>query len=217
LIAGTTGSGKTELARTLVASLTLHQKPRDVQIAIFDPKAHSFSAFANVPHLLFPLVSQSADTLERMQYLVEEMERRDQMQVIRPRIIVVVDELADVLQTCGKEMETWLTRLVQRGRSAGMSVIACTQKPSAAVVGTLMRANFPVRMVGRVTSANDALVAAGMGGTGAEKLAGRGDFLLIAGGQVIRFQAAQTNAQDLMTNEPGKQKGLVARMLRVVK
>jgi S-DNA-T family DNA segregation ATPase FtsK/SpoIIIE len=78
-----------------------------------------------------------------------------------------------------------------------LSVVACTQKPTARAVGTLMRANFPVRLVGRVTSADDARVAAGIGGTGAEKLAGRGDFLLIAGGQVIRFQAAQMRARDL--------------------
>jgi S-DNA-T family DNA segregation ATPase FtsK/SpoIIIE len=223
LIAGTTGSGKTELARTLVVSLVMHQKPRDVQIAIFDPKGHSFALLANTPHLLFPIVSNTQDTIDRLEYLINEMERRDhqcalgQMQVTRPRIIIVVDELADILQMGGKPLENLLTRLVQRGRSAGMSVIACTQKPSAAAVGTLMRANFPVRMVGHVTSANDALVAAGMGGTGAEKLAGRGDFLLIAGGQTLRFQAAQANARDLSVRDTAHQPGLVKRMLRVVK
>jgi S-DNA-T family DNA segregation ATPase FtsK/SpoIIIE len=223
LIAGTTGSGKTELARTLVVSLVMHQKPRDVQIAIFDPKGHSFALLANTPHLLFPIASSTQETIDRMQYLVDEMERRDhqgdlgQMQATRPRIIVVVDELADVLHMGGKSLETLLTRLVQRGRSAGVSVVACTQKPSAAAVGTLMRTNFPVRMVGRVTSANDALVAAGMGGTGAEKLAGRGDFFLIAGGQTLRFQAAQTSARDMMPTATGKQNGFVGRMLRLVK
>ncbi|MBI5651103.1 MAG: hypothetical protein HZC40_11770 [Chloroflexi bacterium] len=137
-----------------------------------------------------------------MSALAAEMERRERdastrfaaQQITRPRVVIVIDELADALQTCGRELEDPLTRLVQRGRSAGVSVIACTQKPSASAVGTLMRANFPVRLVGRVTSADDARVAAGIGGTGAEKLAGRGDFLLIAGGQVIRFQAAQAHA-----------------------
>ena len=197
LIAGTTGSGKTELARTLLASLVMHQRPRDLQIALFDPKAHGFAAFASQPHLLFPIASHPDQILLRLGYLVTEMERRDRECIERPRIVIVIDELADILQACGAQVEALLTRLVQRGRSAGLSVVACTQKPTAQAVGSLMRANFPVRLVGRVTSADDARVAAGVGGTGAEKLAGRGDFLLIAGGQVIRFQAARSSERDL--------------------
>jgi S-DNA-T family DNA segregation ATPase FtsK/SpoIIIE len=138
----------------------------------------------------------------RLAYLVAEMERRDRERIQRPHIVIVIDELADVLQSCGPEVEGLLTRLVQRGRSAGLSVVACTQKPTARAVGTVMRANFPVRLVGRVTSPDDARVAAGIGGTGAEKLAGRGDFLLIAGGQMIRFQAAQAAARDLAVAIP---------------
>jgi S-DNA-T family DNA segregation ATPase FtsK/SpoIIIE len=172
LVAGTTGSGKTELARTILAP------------------------FQSVPHLMFPVVADPGGTLDKMRYLVSEMERRDQLLIERPRIIVVVDELTDLLQVCGSELEMLLTRLVQRGRSAGISVIACTQKPTARAVGGLMKANFPVRLVGRVTSTDDARVAAGVGGTGAEKLAGRGDFLLIACGQIIRFQAAQASMKE---------------------
>jgi len=145
--------------------------------------------------LLFPIVADPDHTLVKMRYLVSEMERRDQILVARPRIVVVVDELTDLLQVCGSELEALLTRLVQRGRSAGISVIACTQKPTARAVGGLMKANFPVRLVGRVTSTDDARVAAGIGGTGAEKLAGRGDFLLIAAGEIIRFQAAMVNSE----------------------
>jgi S-DNA-T family DNA segregation ATPase FtsK/SpoIIIE len=197
LIAGTTGSGKTELARTLLASLVRHQRPRDLLLALFDPKAHGFASFAHQPHLLFPIVSRPDEILARLGQLVTEMERRDRERIERPRIVIVIDELADILQACGAPVEGLLTRLVQRGRSAGLSVVACTQKPSAQAVGTLMRANFPVRLVGRVTSPDDARVAAGIGGTGAEKLAGRGDFLLIAGGEVIRFQAARSSERDL--------------------
>lgn len=197
LIAGTTGSGKTELARTMLTSLLAHHKPRDIQLALFDPKQHGLAPFATAPHLLFPLVADADHALVHMRALVAEMERRDHSQVVRPRIVVVVDELADLLQTCGSELEALLTRLVQRGRSAGVSVIACTQKPSVKAVGGLVKANFPVRLVGRVTSTDDARVAAGIGGTGAEKLVGRGDFLLIAAGQVIRFQAAHTRAEEM--------------------
>jgi len=197
LIAGTTGSGKTELARTIIASLILHQKPRDLQLALFDPKGRGLAPFEAAPHLLCPIVADPDHTLAKMRYLVSEMERRDQWLVERPHIVVVVDELTDLLQVCGTELELLLTRLVQRGRGAGISVIACTQKPTARAVGGLMKANFPVRLVGRVASTDDARVAAGIGGTGAEKLAGRGDFLLIAGGQIIRFQAALAQASDL--------------------
>ena len=197
LISGTTGSGKTELARTLLGSLTMHQKPRDLQLALFDPKGRGLAPFAQAPHLLFPLAQEPAMTIYRMQYLVAEMERRERAANERPRIVVVIDELADLLQTCGTDLEMLITRLVQRGRSAGLSLVACTQKPSAKAVGSLLKANFPVRLVGKVTSAEDARVAAGVGGTGAEKLAGRGDFLLIAGGQTIRFQAAYLPANEI--------------------
>lgn len=190
LIAGTTGSGKTELARTIIASLVHHQKPRDVQLALFDPKLHGLAVFQNAPHLLFPIVADPDHTLVKMRYLVSEMERRSQLLIERPRIVIALDELTDLLQVCGNELEALLLRLVQRGRGAGISLIACTQKPTARAVGSLVKANFPVRIVGRVASTDDARVAAGIGGTGAEKLAGRGDFLLIACGQIIRFQAA---------------------------
>ncbi len=197
LIAGTTGSGKTELARTIIASLVMHQKPRDVQLALFDPKMRGLALFAAAPHLLFPIVADADETMARLSYLVIEMERRDRDLIERPRIVIVIDELADLLQMCGSELEMLLTRLVQRGRSAGISLIACTQKPMARVVGGLVKANFPVRLVGRVASTDDARVAAGIGGTGAEKLVGRGDFMLIAGGQTIRFQAALVKPEEI--------------------
>lgn len=197
LIAGTTGSGKTELARTIIASLVMHQKPRDIQLALFDPKMRGFAPFAFASHLLFPVVADADETMARLSYLVDEMERRDRDLIERPHIVIVIDELADLLQMCGSKLEMLLTRLVQRGRSAGISLIACTQKPMARVVGGLVKANFPVRLVGRVASMDDARVAAGIGGTGAEKLVGRGDFMLIAGGQTIRFQAAFVKSDEI--------------------
>jgi len=214
LIAGTTGSGKTELARTIIASLAHHQKPRDLQLALFDPKMHGLAPFAHVPHLMFPIVTTSQDTIARASILAAEMERRDRERITRPHIIIVIDELADAMQTCGRELEAHLTRLLQRGRSAGISVIACTQKPTAGAIGSLLKANFPARIVGRVTSAEDARVAAGIGGTGAEKLAGRGDFLLIAVGQMIRFQAAQVGAHNIApTTNTSHPIGLRERMM----
>jgi DNA segregation ATPase FtsK/SpoIIIE, S-DNA-T family len=86
---------------------------------------------------------------------------------------------------------------VQRGREAGIHVIGATQKPSSAVIGPLVKANFPVRLVGHVVSAEDARVAAGVGGTGAERLTGRGDFVAVYGPGLIRFQAAYLSVNEI--------------------
>lgn len=199
LIAGTTGSGKSEAARTMLASLMLFQRARDVQVIIVDPKASEFRQFEHLPHLLCPIIKNVEDAAANLEWLVEEMTRRQEQMSVRPRIVLVIDELADLLMQGGAEVEGYLTRLVQRGRSAGISVIACTQKPTAAVLGGLVTANFPVRLVGKVTSASEALVASGVAQTGAEKLMGRGDFLLIANGEKIRVQMAHMPANDYDT------------------
>ena len=101
------------------------------------------------------------------------METRDRSRVTEPRIVIVLDELADLVQTGGQSVLDSLGRLVQRGYEAGLHVIAATQKPLSSVLDPLIRANFPVRLVGRVASSDDARVAAGVGGTGAERLSGR--------------------------------------------
>jgi S-DNA-T family DNA segregation ATPase FtsK/SpoIIIE len=112
-------------------------------------------------------------------------------------IVLAIDELADLLTTGGKAVAEALTRLTQRGREAGIHVVAATQRPAAALVGGMVKANFPVRLVGSVTSPEDAKVAAGIAGTEAERLLGRGDFLVVAKGQVIRFQAAYASAAEM--------------------
>ena len=118
------------------------------------------------------------------------MEARDENRVSEPHIVIVIDELADLVQSGGPAILENLSRLVQRGREAGLHVVGATQKPSSTVLGSIVKANFPVRLVGRVTSADDARVAAGIGGTNAEKLTGRGDFIAVTGPGTIRFQAA---------------------------
>jgi len=190
LIAGTTGSGKTELLRTMIASLAMHNRLGEVQLVLVDPKGRGFAPFAGLPHLLHPLVNDVEETLSLLRRLVQEMERRDQEGISEPKVMVFVDELADLMLVGGREMERVLTRLLQRGREAGVHLVACTQKPTAAVIGSLVKSNFPVRLVGSVTSPEDAKVAAGIAGTGAEKLLGRGDFLVVVKGQVLRLQAA---------------------------
>ncbi|MEZ4717561.1 MAG: hypothetical protein R2851_15965 [Caldilineaceae bacterium] len=94
-------------------------------------------------------------------------------------------------------MEQALTRLSQRGREAGIHLVACTQKPTSAIIGGALKANFPVRLVGAVASKEEARYATGVSDSGAEKLEGKGDFLLVAKGDVVRFQSAWLGPGDL--------------------
>jgi S-DNA-T family DNA segregation ATPase FtsK/SpoIIIE len=197
LIAGTTGSGKTALARTIVASLALHNSQRALQLVLVDPKGRGFAALEDLPHLLAPPVSDVEEALAVLERLVAEMERRDEEGRAEPRLVLVLDELADLVQVGGRPMERQLTRLTQRGREAGIHLVACTQKPAAAVIGGLVKSNFPVRLVGSVASPEDAKVASGLARTGAEQLLGQGDFLVVAKGQVTRMQAAYAGQAEL--------------------
>lgn len=197
LIAGTTGSGKTALARTLLTSLAMHNRQGEVQLILIDPKGRGFAQLAALPHILGGIVSEPLAAIDRLRWLVQEMERRDRSRTATPVLVVAVDELADLIQTGGAAVEAMLTRLSQRGREAGIHLVACTQKPTAALIGGAMKANFPVRLVGAVASSDEARYACGVPDSGAEKLEGHGDFLLVAKGETIRFQAAWVGKQDL--------------------
>lgn len=201
LVAGTTGSGKTALVRSMALSLAMHNRLGEIQMILIDPKGTGFLPLAGVPHLLRPAVQEVHEAIFLLGELVEEMVRRDRDGIAEPRVVVFIDELADLMdeQQGGRAMLRLMTRLTQRGRSAGIHLVACTQKPLAASIGSLVKSNFPVRLVGSVASADDARVAAGLPGTEAEKLLGRGDFLLIAKGQVIRFQAAYATEREIKT------------------
>lgn len=202
LVAGTTGSGKTELIRTMLVSLALTNRQSKMQIALIDPKSRGFAPLAGLPHLIDDVASDAGSALNLLEKLVAEMERRDAEGISSPHIIIAVDEMLDLLAAEGRSrgggltVEQALTRIAQRGREAGLHLIAGVQKPSASALGPMLKANFPVRVVGKVGSVEDARVAAGVSGTGAEKLLGRGDFVLVAAGQTLRFQAAWVPTQD---------------------
>ncbi|MBZ5525732.1 MAG: hypothetical protein LAP21_26220 [Acidobacteriia bacterium] len=116
---------------------------------------------------------------------------------LQPYRRVVIDEMADLVEAGGYGVARSITRLTQRGREAGIHVIGCTQKPTVEAIGSLVKSNFPVRLVGSVASPEDAKVASGLKETGAERLLGRGDFLLVVKGQVTRFQAAYVAQQEI--------------------
>ena len=199
LIAGTTGSGKTALARTLLASLAYYNTPDALRIFLIDPKGRGFAPLHGLPHVHGEIVQESRRALWGMEELADEMERRDRQGVSTPTIVLGIDELADLLQTGGAAVERVLTRLAQRGRQAGIHLVACTQKPTAGLIGGAMKANFPVRLVGAVASKDEARYATGVTDSGAEKLEGKGDFMLVAKGEVQRFQAAWLGGDDVQT------------------
>ena len=196
LISGTTGSGKTALARSLLTSLALVHSPEELRLVLVDPKGHGLGPFAGLPHVVGEVLRESAAVEKRLTWLVEEMAWREETGLHSPRVVVAVDEVVDVIAAAPAVGEL-LTRLATRGRAAGLHLALCTQKPTAESLGSLLRANLPCRLVGRVTSAQEAVVASGLKGTGAERLLGRGDFLLVAGGEVVRFQAGYVSGDEI--------------------
>lgn len=197
LLAGATGSGKTALARALLASLAYYNPVSQLHLILIDPKRRGFAPLAQLPHAVHGVIDSTEDAIDHLCNLVAEMERRDRTGANQPALIVAIDELADLMQTAAKRVEPLLTRLAQRGRQAGIHLVACTQKPSASLIGSAIKANFPVRLVGAVASRDEARYAAGISDSGAEKLMGRGDFLLIKQGEPLRFQAAWLGAKEL--------------------
>ena len=199
LVAGTTGSGKTALVRGLLASLAMYNPPNALEIVLIDPKNRGFAGLQHLPHVTGGVASSQEDVQARLEWLVVEMEERDQSGISHPVLIIAVDELADLIQNGGKAVEEPLTRIAQRGREAGLHLIGCTQKPTAALIGSAMKANFPVRLVGAVNGKDEARYATGISDSGAEKLNGKGDFLLVAKGETVRFQAAWLGPEEMGT------------------
>jgi S-DNA-T family DNA segregation ATPase FtsK/SpoIIIE len=198
LVAGATGSGKTELIRAIAISLALGNRQAHLQFALLDPKARGLGPLAGLPHLMAPPALDPDSAVALLARLNAEMDRRDLEGLSLPRIVIIVDEVVDLIMTGGKPVEAALTRLAQRGRESGLHLVLGAQKPTSAALSTNIKSNLPVRLVGRVSSADDARVASGVSGSGAEKLSGRGDFIAVAGGQVTRFQAAYVPAHDWM-------------------
>lgn len=191
LVSGTTGAGKSVLLRTMVLSMALTQRPADLGMIVIDLTGRTFPAAW--PHLSRPIITDAKDVLETLRSVAHLMEIRDQRNETEPHIAVVIEELADLIMQVEGATEQ-ITRLAQRGRKAGIHIIGATQHPSAAILSSVMRANFPLRLVGKVVCAADAHMAAGRAGTNAHLLGGRGDFLAVSGG-LYRFQVPHVSPE----------------------
>jgi S-DNA-T family DNA segregation ATPase FtsK/SpoIIIE len=202
LLAGTTGSGKTNLLLGIVLSLAAMSRPPQIQLFILDAKGYSFPVARALPHVRAVAVSPD-DWLAHAAYVVMRMEERleQQERFDGTHLVLVIDELADVLltdeQRTGGALAAALVRLTQKGREVGVHLIAATQKPSAKVVSSLVTSNLPCRLVGQVVSGTDAALATGQRASDAHLLPGKGSFMVIAGGRMDRITAPLVRDSDV--------------------
>ena len=196
LIAGTTGSGKSVCTNSILISLLYKATPEEVKLIVVDPKMVEFGIYNGIPHLLIPVVTDAKKAAGALQWAVTEMMRRyrslseagvrdiesynklaaeDEALESIPKLVVVIDELADLMLVAGKEVEEAICRIAQMGRAAGVHLVIATQRPSADVITGLMKANIPSRIALVVSSAMESRII--LDAMGAEKLIGRGDML----------------------------------------
>ena len=196
LVAGATGMGKSVCINCLVMSLLYKATPDEVKLIMVDPKKVEFTMYRDIPHLYCPIVSDPKKAAGALASAVAEMERRfslieevgvrnitgyneitkdDPEKEYLPRIVIIIDELADLMMTAPDDVETCICRLAQKARAAGIHIIIGTQRPSVDVVTGLIKANIPSRIAFTVSSQVDSRTIIDVGG--AEKLIGRGDML----------------------------------------
>lgn len=198
LIAGTTGSGKTVATRLLTWALATDNDPNRVNFLILDGKgARDWDLFKGLAHLVNPVVKGAGyDSMAALGWAVMEMERRTQApnpQAL-PRLFVVIDEIRALLETGGKDVAEAITRLASRSRGLGIHLVITTQKPlNDSLGGSIVAGNLPLRLIGRTITAQEAAIATGVKGTGAERLRGEGDFLAVFRGEPTRVQIALTS------------------------
>ncbi len=195
LIAGITGSGKTSLLRHGLLSLTAGTSPQDLKIVLIDLKNQDLIPFQKLPHVATFAGSKDA-ALAAIQCMIDEKDRRIAQPSYRPfRLVLVVDELAELAGI--KDVSNALGSLACVGRGMGINLIGCTQHPTEkGGLGSLLKANFPVRLVGQVAP-GQSYAATGRGGTHADLLPGKGSFLRLYGPHVRRFQSFFIDDQDV--------------------
>ncbi len=201
LIAGATGSGKSNAARLVVYDLATQNHPDDVQLILIDAKkmGAAFGDFREVPHLLHPLITEDDQALQALSWCVAEMDRRAKQSRRSPRIFVLIDEAQELL--IRPEYSALLSDLTAVGREWGIHIGLVIQNPTADNIGDVsIKRNVQARLVGSVDSPEAARAATGQGGTGAEKsLTSTGDMLLVQPGKVIRLITALLTNRDLQS------------------
>ena len=210
LIAGTTGSGKSVCMNSLILSLLYKARPDEVKLIMIDPKMVELGIYNGIPHLYVPVVTDPKKAAGALQWSVVEMLKRyrafseigvrdldaynriqkEQGGETLPRVVIVIDELADLMLVASKDVEESICRVAQMGRAAGMHLVIATQRPSADVITGLMKANIPSRIAFAVSSALESRIILDQGG--AEKLIGFGDMLYspIGSGKPTRIQGS---------------------------
>lgn len=196
LVAGTTGSGKSVCINTIITSILYRAKPNEVKLVLIDPKKVEFNVYKDIPHLSCKIVSDPKKAAGALNSAVNEMEKRfalieevgvrningyneltknDPDKPYMPRMVIIIDELADLMMSAPDEVETAICRIAQKARAAGIHLILGTQRPSVDVITGLIKANIPSRIAFTVTSFVDSRTIIDIGG--AEKLIGMGDML----------------------------------------
>ncbi len=213
LVAGTTGSGKSVALHTMILSLIGTYDADELAFVMIDPKQVELSYYTNLPHMMFEAATDLDTAIERLNWLVEEMEARfaalsdigvrditaynrrvptgDRL----PYIVTVIDELADLMLSGKKLIEDPLVRLAQKARAVGIHLIVATQRPSSKVITGLIKANFPTRIALRVASKIDSRVI--LDANGAEALLGKGDMLFSQGSTMQRLQGAFVSTDEI--------------------
>jgi len=197
LIAG--DSDRQALARTIVASLALRHRRRQLGLVLIDPTRRAFGPLAGPPHLLRPVSSETRETAQVLQSLVRWTSARNNGHPKEPRIVVAINGLADLLATPSIHGTTrWaLAQLLEHGREAGIHLIVCAQGPDGPEAKELAEANFPVRLVEQVTSPTEVGLVADDDETGAKRLRRPGGFVAVASGKSTPFQAAHISSREL--------------------
>ena len=220
LVAGATGSGKSVCLNTMLVSLIMRYSPEELKLILVDPKGVEFAVYEHIPHLMIDeIITHPKKAIAVLSWAYQEMERR--FQVFRdcaqfvvdidaynslvasntvprmPRIVIVIDELADLMQTCKKDLEARIGAIAQKARSAGIHLVLATQRPSVDVITGTIKANLPSRIAFKVTNFNDSQTI--LAEAGAEKLLGNGDMLYknAVMPNLGRYQGAFITAQEV--------------------
>lgn len=199
LVAGSTGSGKSVFINAILLSLLFCRTPQQLRFLLIDPKMLELATYADIPHLLAPVVTDMDHAPAALHWAIGEMERRyrlmadagvrhivsynaavEKEEVQLPYIVVVIDELADLMMVAGKKVELSISRLAQKARAAGINMVLATQRPSVDVITGLIKANIPCRLSFQVASKVDSRTV--LDQMGAETLLGKGDMLYLPSG-----------------------------------